>query len=209
MTPPHNWDLCQAEFDKLAPAEKALYVKIAAPAPVHNATPNGANATPNDAANTNGVHPGVECDRSGMCPIVGTRYHLRGHNYDLCQAEYDKLPQQEKLLYAAMPPPNLQNGAHGGGPWRRGGWGRGHGWGPHGGGGGWGHGGGWGGGQGGGWGYHANGNHHANKTTDTTNKTTTNDHHNAEGKPERGCGAGKLAARFVRDVTTNDHHNAE
>merc|ERR1719171_2813115 len=34
-----------------------------------------------------GVHPGVECDRSGMCPIVGVRYNLRGRNFDLCQAE--------------------------------------------------------------------------------------------------------------------------
>ena len=30
-----------------------------------------------------GFHPGVSCDRSGMCPIVGNRYHLNGHDYDL------------------------------------------------------------------------------------------------------------------------------
>ena len=35
---------------------------------------------------------GMTCDMSGICPIVGVRYHLRGEDYDLiCQAEYDKL----------------------------------------------------------------------------------------------------------------------
>jgi len=52
-----------------------------------------------------GVHPGFECDRSGMKPIIGTRFHLRGHDFDLCQAEYDKLPSAEKALYEALPPP--------------------------------------------------------------------------------------------------------
>jgi len=73
------------------------------------------------------VHPGVECDRSGMCPIVGTRFHLRGHNYDLCQAEFDKLPSNEKPLYDAIAPPAANAapawgwGAGGGrwGGWRR------------------------------------------------------------------------------------------
>ena len=27
---------------------------------------------------TNGIHPDKQCDRSGMCPIVGIRYHLTG-----------------------------------------------------------------------------------------------------------------------------------
>jgi len=63
------------------------------------------------------VHPGVECDRSGTCPIVGTRYNLRGHNYDLCQTEFDKLPEGEKAMYQAIPPPGA------GCPWRPGPWG--------------------------------------------------------------------------------------
>jgi len=54
---------------------------------------------------TTGVHPGVTCDRSGMSPIVGMRYHLRGHDWDLCQAEFDKCPAGEKALYSAIPPP--------------------------------------------------------------------------------------------------------
>ena len=57
------------------------------------------------ASISKGIHPGVVCDRSGMAPIIGTRYHLRGHDYDLCQAEFDKIPAAEKPLYDAIPPP--------------------------------------------------------------------------------------------------------
>ena len=52
-----------------------------------------------------GVHAFFTCDRSGVCPIVGFRYHLRSEDYDLCQAEYDKLPPSEKSQYDAIPPP--------------------------------------------------------------------------------------------------------
>ena len=53
-------------------------------------------------------HAGFTCDRSGMNPIVGIRYNLRGENYDLCQAEYDKLSEGEKAQYDAIqPPPQL------------------------------------------------------------------------------------------------------
>ena len=51
------------------------------------------------------VHHGVTCDRSGMCPIVGTRYHLPGQDYDLCQAEWDKLPPQEQATYERIERP--------------------------------------------------------------------------------------------------------
>ena len=40
-----------------------------------------------------------------MNPIVGMRFHLRGHNYDLCQAEYEKLSTAEKVQYEAIPIP--------------------------------------------------------------------------------------------------------
>jgi len=54
-----------------------------------------------------GFHPGISCDRSGMNPIVGMRFNLRGSepSYDLCQAEYDELDDAEKDLYEAIPPP--------------------------------------------------------------------------------------------------------
>ena len=40
-------------------------------------------------------HPDVECKRSQMKPIVGTRFHKIGEDYDLCEAEFDKLPETE------------------------------------------------------------------------------------------------------------------
>jgi hypothetical protein len=51
-----------------------------------------------------GFHPGVRCDKTDQCPIIGTRYNLIGHNFDLCEAEYAKLPTDLKLLYKAIPP---------------------------------------------------------------------------------------------------------
>merc|ERR1719399_760334 len=125
----HNYDLCQAEFDKLDAKEQALFQRVPPPF-VHQMGGDGA-----PGGTKAGVHPGVMCDRSGMRPIVGTRYHLRGANYDLCEAEYNKLPAHEKLLYVAIPPPCATGGGgmpwRGGmpwGPWRGGGCGR---WGGH------------------------------------------------------------------------------
>ena len=52
-----------------------------------------------------GVHAGVACDRSGQCPIIGYRYHLRNKDYDLCQQEFDKLRSDEKAAYTKLIPP--------------------------------------------------------------------------------------------------------
>lgn len=57
------------------------------------------------------VHPGITCDRSGMNPIVGIRYCVRSRNYDLCEAEYNKLSATEKDEYEAIP-------TNGGALWR-------------------------------------------------------------------------------------------
>merc|ERR1719274_336213 len=58
-----------------------------------------------NSAMTGGCHPGVTCDKTGMHPIVGNRWHLKGHDYDLCEAEYQKLAEEEKLKYELIPPP--------------------------------------------------------------------------------------------------------
>ena len=52
-----------------------------------------------------GYHPEVECDKTGQCPIVGTRFSLKGHNWDLCAAEFAKLPEAEKVQFEAIEPP--------------------------------------------------------------------------------------------------------
>ena len=178
----HDYDLCEAEYQKLAEEEKLKYELIPPPCAPPLAAGfgmggcagmggmGGGRPTPADhgAVDEGGCHPGVSCDKSGMNPIVGFRYHLRGHNYDLCDAEYQKLPPKEQACFEKIAPPPKPKPFGGGGG---GGFGGPAAWGTHGGG--WG--GRCGGGFGGGRGMH------------------------------RGDGGGpKLAARFVRDVSIFD-----
>merc|ERR1712164_16898 len=51
------------------------------------------------------LHWGVSCDVTGMHPITGTRYHKIGQDYDLCEAEFLKLPDEEKALFEAIEHP--------------------------------------------------------------------------------------------------------
>ena len=60
---------------------------------------NGVRERPPD------IHDGFCCDKSGVDPIVGIRWHLRDQDYDLCQAEYDKLSEEEKAQYDPIEPP--------------------------------------------------------------------------------------------------------
>ena len=55
-----------------------------------------------------GKHIGVVCDRSGMSPIVGPRYNVPGANYDLCKAEFDLLPESERVLYVKITHPGAE-----------------------------------------------------------------------------------------------------
>lgn len=48
------------------------------------------------------VHFGIACDKSNMCPIIGTRYTIEGANYDLCEEEFEKLPESERVLYSKI-----------------------------------------------------------------------------------------------------------
>ena len=51
-----------------------------------------------------GYHPKISCDGSGQSPIVGTRFNRTGHNFDLCLAEFAKLPEADKLQFEAIEP---------------------------------------------------------------------------------------------------------
>ena len=51
---------------------------------------------------TNRPHYGVTCNISREGPIIGTRYHLIGKNYDLNEAEFNRLPEKEKLRYEVL-----------------------------------------------------------------------------------------------------------
>jgi len=48
------------------------------------------------------VHFGVSCDCSGMAPIVGCRWHRIGHDFDLCDEEFQKLSETDKACYECM-----------------------------------------------------------------------------------------------------------
>ena len=65
------------------------------------------------------VHPNATCDGSRVFPIAGTRYICfdrkamlppgtkddhEGDSYDLCQSEYDRLPEEKKRLMHAIQP---------------------------------------------------------------------------------------------------------
>mmetsp|Transcript_7323 Transcript_7323/g.13521 ORF Transcript_7323/g.13521 Transcript_7323/m.13521 type:complete len:452 (+) Transcript_7323:543-1898(+) len=50
-------------------------------------------------------HFGVSCDKSGMNPIVGARYSVQGANYDVCESEFAKLPEAERMLFVKIDHP--------------------------------------------------------------------------------------------------------
>ena len=70
-------------------------VAPAAPAPTNDgATTSAAAAVPAPKPakeERSNVHLGVTCDVSGMTPITGNRWKKIDQNYDLCEAEYNKL----------------------------------------------------------------------------------------------------------------------
>ena len=57
-------------------------------------------------SSTQGCHPGISCDKSGQYPIIGWRFKLTGQDYDLCEAEFNKLPDAEKERYQKIAPPD-------------------------------------------------------------------------------------------------------
>jgi len=111
----HDYDLCEAEFQKLPDADKLKYLPIQPPMwrPKTSTEPPSSKKFADEPPA--GFHPGVTCDKSGMCPIVGYRYHLIGRNYDLCQAEFDKLPLEERGQFQRMAPPVNRPRGFGGG----------------------------------------------------------------------------------------------
>jgi len=43
-----------------------------------------------------------------MSPIIGTRFHLEGADYDLCEAEFEKLPELERLMFVKIERPGAE-----------------------------------------------------------------------------------------------------
>ena len=152
-----DYDLCEAEFSKLSADEQALYDCIEAPARgprgrhwggwyggghgKGKGKGKGKGGCHGKGKGKRGgwgrrcfatadgepIHWGVECDVSGMCPIVGKRFQKRGENYDLCEAEFSKLSADEQALYDCIEAPAHGPRGGGGSGWRGGGGGKGRG----------------------------------------------------------------------------------
>merc|ERR1711966_201520 len=60
-----------------------------------------AEATMPDAA----VHYGIQCDVTGMSPIIGTRYKKINEDYDLCQEAFNKLSEEEAQQFVHIDTP--------------------------------------------------------------------------------------------------------
>jgi len=48
------------------------------------------------------LHLGITCDVSGQHPLIGTRYHKIGENYDLNEAEFAKLTREEQEAFEVI-----------------------------------------------------------------------------------------------------------
>mmetsp|Transcript_69564 Transcript_69564/g.96726 ORF Transcript_69564/g.96726 Transcript_69564/m.96726 type:complete len:589 (+) Transcript_69564:109-1875(+) len=96
-----DFDLCEVAFQALPESEKKLFELIATPGATPVKYESSAESVDTDAA----VHVGVKCDLSNMLPIIGNRWHLIGHNYDVCQAEFDKLPKEQKQRFELIAQP--------------------------------------------------------------------------------------------------------
>jgi hypothetical protein len=55
--------------------------------------------TPTPTPTNDAVHYSVACDQCSMAPIVGARYNLGGHDYDLCHRCFISRPQIERARY--------------------------------------------------------------------------------------------------------------
>merc|ERR1712195_106515 len=62
---------------------------------------NTAEATMPEAA----VHYGIQCDVTGMNPIIGTRYKKNNEDYDLCQEAFNKLSEEEAQQFVHIDTP--------------------------------------------------------------------------------------------------------
>ena len=58
-----------------------------------------------DEVPTGVFHPGVTCDATGG-PIYGTRWHLAGEDYDLCDAAYRQLVPEDRELFVRVDEPH-------------------------------------------------------------------------------------------------------
>ena len=103
-----------------AAAAGPLLEDVAAPSALHAQQPDElveewqAAAGGGFAPQLLGTHPGVSCDATGQCPLLGVRYQLRyedtdlalhPHGYDVCGMAYARLSAAEQAKFDEIPPP--------------------------------------------------------------------------------------------------------
>eukprot|EP00038_Savillea_parva_P006110 m.161713 g.161713 ORF g.161713 m.161713 type:complete len:669 (+) comp12109_c0_seq1:178-2184(+) len=105
-----DYDLCDEAFQALHVSQKENFELIrspgALPLPYTLTVEESAAASASAEAESDlPSHPHVTCDVCNMVPIRGNRWHLTGHNYDLCQADYDKLTTEQQQRFVCMATP--------------------------------------------------------------------------------------------------------
>eukprot|EP00621_Florenciella_sp_RCC1693_P014760 CAMPEP_0182536334 /NCGR_PEP_ID=MMETSP1323-20130603/19807_1 /TAXON_ID=236787 /ORGANISM="Florenciella parvula, Strain RCC1693" /LENGTH=596 /DNA_ID=CAMNT_0024746559 /DNA_START=78 /DNA_END=1868 /DNA_ORIENTATION=- len=117
-----SYKMCEKTFWILGrptnPADESQYIKYekgvasSVPPPAQPAAAQrsrratSSTHTPTAAAGQDpATHFGVTCDKSGMNPIVGVRYHVPHADYDLCEAEFAKLPEAEHRKFVKIERP--------------------------------------------------------------------------------------------------------
>jgi hypothetical protein len=103
-----------------AAAAGPLLEEVAAPSALHAQQPDElveewqAAAGGGFAPQLLGTHPGVSCDATGQCPLLGVRYQLRPadtdlalhpYGYDVCGMAYARLSAAEQAKFDQIPPP--------------------------------------------------------------------------------------------------------
>ena len=103
-----------------AAAAGPLLEEVAAPSALHAQQPDElveewqAAAGGGFAPQLLGTHPGVSCDATGQCPLLGVRYQLRPadtdlalhpYGYDVCGMAYARLSAEEQAKFDEIPPP--------------------------------------------------------------------------------------------------------
>ena len=61
-----------------------------------------------NADRTKSPHYMIGCNVSKQCPIIGTRYHRIGKNYDLNETEFKRLSDKDKTNYEVIPYPGAE-----------------------------------------------------------------------------------------------------
>lgn len=88
-----NYDLNEAEFAKLPESEKQHFEIVLHP---------GAPPVRYEPV----IHFGIVCDGTNASPILGTRFHKIGADYDLSQPEFAKLAEEDKQLFELVVHPS-------------------------------------------------------------------------------------------------------